>query len=114
MLSLKEQWFTFVHRLANLQHVLVPRRKNEKYQVSLEYDFTKEKFKELDWPPCGTRPPPIGVDDKMPEGDIDPLGKDAIDATKLFPDLAGNKSTAAGSSFAMKHAVIIFNVSFIC
>ena len=51
LFSLKEQRFTFVDRLANLQHVLVPRRKNEKYQVSLDYEFTKEKLKELDWPP---------------------------------------------------------------
>ena len=88
-------------RLANLQHVLVPRRKNEEYQVSLDYEFTKEKLKELDWPPCGTRPPPIGppigTDDQMPQEDIDPLGSDAIDATKLFPNLVGNESTAAGT-----------------
>ena len=103
MFSLKEQWFTFVDRLANLQHVLVPRRKKEEYQVSLDYEFTKEKLKELDWPPCGTRPPPIGGDDKMPEGDIDPLGKDAVDATNLFPNLAENESTAAGTSVSAKH-----------
>ena len=38
----------------------------------------------------------------MPEGDIDPLGKDAIDATKLFPNLAGKESTAAGTSVSGK------------
>ena len=34
---------------------------------------------------------------------IDPLGKEAIDASKLFPNLAITESTAAGSSVATKH-----------
>ena len=73
----------------------------------MDYEFTKEKLKELDWPPCGQRPRKRR-DGEMSESDdslgqvVDPLGKDAADATKLFPGLAGNNETAARMSAATK------------
>ena len=107
LFSLKEQWFRFVNRLADLKHVLVPRRQNEEYQVSMDYEFTKEKLKELDWPPCGQRPfkrsdGEISESDDLLGQVVDPLGKDAADATKLFTGLAGNNVTATGMSVATK------------
>ena len=109
LFSLKEQWFHFVDRLANLQHVVVPKRQSKEYQVSFDYEFTKKILYELNWPPCGQRPR-IGSDVETSEERsdvemadvIDPLGKEAIDATKLLPNLAGKESSATGMSVAMK------------
>ena len=57
LFTLKEEWLTIFDRVANLQHVVLPKRQeDEEYQVSLDYEFTKEKLKELDFLPCGKRP----------------------------------------------------------
>jgi hypothetical protein len=98
--------------------VVLHKRQNEEYQVSLNYEFTKEKLKELHWSPCGKRPrivsdgeisesvdssskhgSDVGNDVEMDEV-VDSLGKDAVDAVNLFPGLAGHNIT--GMSVTMK------------
>ena len=58
--------------------MVLPKRVIEDYQVSLDYEFTKEILEELDWPPCGLRQR-IGSDGEMSE-DVAELSVDASDA----------------------------------
>jgi len=62
LVALKEEWFVFIDRLAELIHVTLPKKANPFFKVEPVFERFRKKLLEYGWPPIKVRVPSSAFD----------------------------------------------------